>query len=103
MKENSLQFIRARIDRLNRMAGCDPETAGVFDSRTKRIGKGFSYDAYTPGDRYGTRYNLVWYDGKGSYQSTPFGWGRAYCGRAAFSDALSAFIAGWEFGVWVSK
>lgn len=94
----SLRFIRAQLDRLNRMADCDPETAGVFDPKRRACGKGFSYDASSPGDRHGTRYSLVWYDGKGSYQSTPMGWGHLWCGRSAFSDALSAFIAGWEFG-----
>jgi len=98
MERTTLKLIRAQLDRLNRMAGCDPETAGVFDVKRKACGKGFSYDANTPGDRYGTRYSLVWYDGKGSYQSTPFGWHRVFCGKEAFSAALSAFMAGWEFG-----
>lgn len=98
MERVSLKFIQAQIARLNRMAGIDDEYAGCFDSRTKRVRKGFSYDASAPGDRYGTRYSLVWYDGKGTYQSTPLGWSRVFCGKQAFSDALSAFEAGWSFG-----
>jgi len=92
MARISRSHLEAQVNTINSLLG-QPSTAYSKngDRYTANVGN-YHIGAYSPGDRYGTRYSLQQMTNEAGGVNVVYG--TQVCGAEAFSDVLRAMISG---------